>query len=93
MKRNTHKFLAFCGVIAPILFTVVLLILGSLQLGYNHATQYISELGANSAPYALIMNTIGFPLLGLLTIAFAFALDQGVNNGNGSHEPIEELSP
>ena len=84
VKRNTYKFLAFCGVIAPILFTAVLLILGFIQPEYNHVTDYISELGAVDAPYSLIMNTVGISLLGVLIIAFAFALDRGVNNGNGS---------
>ncbi len=84
MKMNIYRFLAFCGVIAPIIFTVVLLILGFIHPDYNHVTQYISEFGAVDAPYALIMNTVGIPLLGVLIIAFAFALDQGVNNGKGS---------
>jgi len=84
MKRKMCIFCAFCGVIAPILFTSVVLILGFIQPEYNHVTQYMSEFGAVDAPYALIMNTVGVPLLGLLIIAFAFALDRGVNNGKGS---------
>jgi hypothetical membrane protein len=84
MKRSIQRCLAICGIIGPILFTVILITLGFLQPRYNHVTQYISELGAVDAPYALIMNTAGFPLLGLLIIAFAFALDRGVKNGNGS---------
>ena len=84
MKGDTYRRLAFCGVIAPIIFTVVLLILGFLQPEYNHITQYISEFGAVDAPYALIFNTIGFPLLGILIIAFTFALNKGVNNGKGT---------
>ena len=83
MKRNMYRYLAFCGVIAPILFTVVLLILGFVQPEYSHVTQYISELGAVDAPYALVMNTVGIPLLGVLIIAFAFALDRGVNKVEG----------
>jgi hypothetical membrane protein len=83
MKRSTQQGLAICGIIGPILFTIVLIILGFLQPEYNHVTQYMSELGAVDAPYALIMNTLGIPLLGILIIAFAFALERGVNNGNG----------
>ena len=84
MKGDKYRFLAFCGVIAPIIFTVVLLILGVLQPEYNHIKQYISEFGAVDAPYALIFNTIGFPILGILIIAFAFALNKGINNGKGT---------
>jgi hypothetical membrane protein len=84
MNKERYKLFAFCGVIAPILFTAVLLILGFIHPDYNHVTQYMSELGAVNAPYTVIMNTAGIPLLGLLIIAFAFALDHGVNNGKGS---------
>jgi len=84
MKRSIQQGLAICGIIAPILFTIVLITLGFLQPGYNHFTQYMSEFGAIDAPYAYIMNTVGIPLLGLLIIAFAFALNKGINNGNGS---------
>ncbi|MBN1861153.1 MAG: DUF998 domain-containing protein [Candidatus Thermoplasmatota archaeon] len=84
MTKNVYRYLAFCGVIAPILFIFVILALGFMQPEYNHITQYMSELGAVDAPYAVIMNTVGVPLLGVLIIAFAFVLNHGVNNGNGS---------
>jgi hypothetical membrane protein len=83
MNRRTQQGLAICGIIGPIFFTIVLIILGFLHPEYNHITQYISELGAVDAPYALIMNTLGFTLLGILIIAFAFALEYGVKNENG----------
>jgi hypothetical membrane protein len=84
MKRSIQQGLAICGITGPILFTIVLIILSFLQPEYNHITQYLSEFGAVNAPNAVIMNTLGFPLLGVLIIAFAFALDQGVNYGNDS---------
>ena len=83
MNRNL-KWYAICGAIGPILFTIVVITLGLLHPGYNHVTQYISELGASGAPNAIIMNTVGEPLLGLLMIAFAFGLHQGIGKGKGS---------
>jgi hypothetical membrane protein len=82
--QSSQRLLAICGIVGPIFYTVVVFTLGLLQQGYNHVTQLMSELGAVSAPYALIMNTAGFALLGLLIIAFAFGLDRGISNGKGS---------
>lgn len=39
--------------------------------GYDHATQFISELGANGAPQATAVNYFGFLPAGLLISAFA----------------------
>ena len=59
MKRSVQRLLAVCGIIGPILFTIVLVILGFFQSGYNHVTQHMSELGAVNAPYAIVMNDNG----------------------------------
>lgn len=39
---------------------------------YNHASQFISELGANSAPHGRLISLAGFLPAGVLIIAFAF---------------------
>ena len=81
---STQRLLAICGIIGPILYAIVVIILGFLQPGYSHVTQSMSELGEVGAPNAIIMNTAGFPLLGLLMIAFAFGLHRGISEGKGS---------
>ena len=81
---RTQRLLAICGIIGPIVYTIVLVTLGSLQPDYNHITQTMSELGAVDAPYAIVMNTAGLPLLGLLIIAFAIALNRGIRDGINS---------
>jgi hypothetical membrane protein len=80
----TQRLLAICGIIGPILFAIVVIILGLLRPGYDHITQSISELGEAGGPNAIIMNTVGFALLGVLMIAFAFGLHRGINGGRGS---------
>ncbi len=70
---------AFPGIIGPILFTVVWVFLGSIQPGYDHIAQTISELGAVGAPNALIMNAVGFVPSGLLIVAFALGLHRGIS--------------
>ena len=81
---STQRLLAICGIIGPILFTIVVIILGLLRPGYDRIAQSISELGEVGGPNAIIMNTVGFALLGLLMIAFAVGLHRGINEGKGS---------
>ena len=75
LNKKIYRFLSLFGIIGPIFFLIVITAIGFLHPNYNHITQYISELGAANAPYSLIMNTIGFPLLGLFIIAFSVKYD------------------
>lgn len=76
-----QKILALRGMLGPIIYAVVLIVLGLLWPGYNHISQYMSELGALDAPHAIIMNILGFQLLGILIIAFGLGLYRGINKG------------
>lgn len=75
--------LASSGVLGPILFTAIVIILGFLHPGYSHASQAVSELGAVGAPNAAAQ-AVNFLLLGLLTLAFAVGLHRGIGGGEGS---------
>ncbi len=79
IKRSFQLGLAICGIIGPILFTIVLITLGFLQPGYNHITQYMSELGAVNAPYANIKNT-GLFIIGILIVFFSFGIYLELND-------------
>ena len=81
---STQRLLAICGIIGPIVYAIIVIILGFLHPDYNHVTQYMSELGAVGAPYAIIMDTVGLPLLGLLMIFFAFGLHRGIGEDKGA---------
>ena len=82
--NGVQRVLAVCGIIGPVLFTIVLVTLGLLRPGYSHITQSMSELGEVGAPNAIIMNIAGFILLGHLMVAFAFGLHRGISEGRGS---------
>ena len=82
--ESTQRILAICGIVGPILYTIVVFTIGLLRPGYNYLTQHISELGEVGGPNAIIMNTAGFMLLGVLMIAFALGLHRGINEGEGS---------
>jgi hypothetical membrane protein len=84
MKSMTRQLLALCGMIGPILYAIMVVVLGSLWPGYDHVTQSMSELGAVGAPHAIYMNTMGFPLLGALLIAFSLGLYRNVRKGKST---------
>lgn len=82
--QAARRLLAVCGIAGPIIYAAVVVVLGFLHEGYSHASQPMSELGADGAPYAIVMNTAGLPLLGLSMVAFASGLYLGISNGRGS---------
>jgi hypothetical membrane protein len=61
------------GIIGPILFTTIVIILGELSPGYDHLTQAISALGENGAPNGATMDA-NFIVFGVLTLVFASGL-------------------
>ena len=78
-----QKILAICGIIAPIIFAIIVIIAGFLRPDYSHLTDFVSELGAVGAPNAIIQR-INFVLLGILIVAFTFGLHRGIGEGKGS---------
>lgn len=59
-----------CGIAAPILWALAIVVCGRLKPGYSHWTQYISELGDRGSPTELLMRYGGFVPTGLMHIAF-----------------------
>jgi len=82
---SNQKLFALSGILAPIIFTAVVIILAALRPDYSHVSQTISELGERGGgPNAIVMKTAGFMLPGLLFIAFAIGLHRGISRGRGS---------
>jgi hypothetical membrane protein len=69
------KFYAICGIIAPILFWLMVIIESILRPGYNQYYNYVSDLGVG--PLAIIQN-INFIIFGILTIGLAIGLRKGL---------------
>lgn len=82
-STTTQRMLATSGVIGPILFTAVVVILALLRPEYSHISQPISDLGAVGAPNATIQDA-NFIVFGLLVLAFAYGLHKGIGDGKGS---------
>ncbi len=83
LSDGAPKLQAIAGIVAPISFTTVVIVLGFMQPGYNHVSHTISELGAVGASNAGIQNA-NFVVTGILTLAFAFGLHGGISGGKGS---------
>lgn len=75
--------LAITGVLAPLVFILAALAASALYPGYDHLKNFVSELGATGAPGAAIMNFGGFLVYGLLMMAFAWAVHQGIRPDAG----------
>lgn len=74
MRNNFLKYLSLGGMAGPILFTVIIIISGSLRPGYDHLTDFISELGADGSAYADLMNFAGFIPSGIFIALFGISL-------------------
>ena len=70
----TQKLFALCGIAASILFTALFILFAALTPGYDHLSHAVSELGMSNSPYALLWNLLGFGLVGLLIVVFAWSL-------------------
>ncbi len=61
------------GLLAPVVFSLGVVVAGLTWPGYRHRTQNVSDLGGAEAPFAIVQNT-NFVVTGLLVIAFASRL-------------------
>lgn len=69
---STRKLAFITGVLGPVVVVLMTAIGGAYFPNYSHASQFISELGADGAPNAGLINFGGFLPAGLLIIGFAF---------------------
>jgi Protein of unknown function (DUF998) len=72
------RLAALAGVVAPLAFYTVMIVLGQVTPGYNAMTRFGSELSFGSLGWIMIAN---FLVLGLVEIAFAARLHRAI----GSH--------
>ena len=67
------RYLAICGMLAPVAITALVLTGASVTPDYNHILNTMSELSAVDSPHPEWMNA-GFISYGILMIGFSFAL-------------------
>jgi hypothetical protein len=61
---------AACAGLLAVAWAFLVPTFGGLQPGYSHTAQFISELGAQGAPFGAVVSLLGFGINGLLVFAF-----------------------
>jgi hypothetical protein len=79
MSRNSQIMLSVCGIAAPVVFSLLLIVAGTQYAGYSHMTQAISELGGVDAARPLIQNA-NFFIAGVLVVAFTIGLHRNLGS-------------
>ena len=74
-----NKVLMLCGILAPVLYVLTVILGGVIRPGYSHVSQAVSDLIATEAPNKSLLDPL-FALYNLLAIAFALGLLQHVRN-------------
>ena len=80
---NIFQILAICGMLSPIVYTVMWVLGGILQPDYSHIRDDISSLFAVGAPNKGLMQSF-IITSSVLLFVFYIGLHEGINNGGGS---------
>jgi len=75
-----QRIFALCGIIAPILFTFLVIVASFLRPDYSQIYNFVSDLGVG--PYSIIQN-VNFVIFGLLVIVFSLGLRSGLSVSQG----------
>lgn len=70
---NVLRLSAYCGIAAPVVFILALIIFGWLHPGYSHVRDLVSILSATDAPYVVYMNWLGIIPFGVFILLFSYA--------------------
>jgi len=74
------KFLVLCGVLAPVVYLVSVLVGGGMTPGYSPIRQPVSDLIASGAAHKAALDPV-FGVYNVLTLAFGFGLWQKARAG------------
>ena len=91
-RARKSRALATVGAVGPILFFVLVMVLGMLWSGYDPIRDSQSELGAVDSPYRTSMNVAGFMGIGVVILAFAFAYAMTIAPGQAKTLAVALLS-
>ncbi len=72
-EDNISRFLLFCGVFAPIMMMVIIIIAGQITPDYNPISDTVSQMGAPERPYSRVLNG-GYVIYGILIGVAAYGL-------------------
>src|SRR3990172_6990471 len=70
---NISRLSLLCGVFAPVMLMVTIIILGEMTSDYDPVSDSISQMGAPGRPYANVLSS-GYAVYGLLMSVAAYGL-------------------
>ena len=74
MRGAATRVLTLAGIMAPVVYVGAVIYCGAMRPGYDHVTQFMSELAERGSPTEMTMRVAGFWVPGLLILAFATSL-------------------
>jgi hypothetical membrane protein len=78
-QRTLYRLLALCGIAAPIILIVLIVIGAAVTSGYSHVSEPISQLAATGSPHPAWLKS-GFIIYGIMIIGFGFLLYRSVRD-------------
>ena len=78
-----QRFLAMCGVIAPVFFVFIAILGGAMRPGYSHFSDTISELFSPGSPNKLLLDTL-HTIYAFLLVLFGIGVLQFVRTSHRS---------
>ena len=88
----SSKTIGLLGLIAPMWFIFLYLVMSSLRPEYSHLTKAISELGSLDAPNKWVWNILGYILTGLAISLLSYGLWKEFRAQKRSFIPIVALT-
>ena len=80
---QVFRYLLLCGVMAPPLLGVFMILATALNPGYSNISETVSQLGIQGRPHPEVMNA-GFIVYGLLNNGFAYGLYRRLDKTKGA---------
>lgn len=78
-EDSKYRLLLFCGVLAPIIIGVVIIVVGQLTPDYNQISDSISRMGTPDRPYAWLLHG-GYYAYGILMGIAAYGLSRTISS-------------
>lgn len=76
---TTARLLLLCGVLAPVMMMVIILVIGQITPDYNPISDTISQMGTPDKPYAIVLNG-GYVIYGILIGVAAYGLYRSMSS-------------
>ena len=70
-EDRKYRFFLFCGILAPIIIGIVIIVVGQLTPDYNQVSDSISWMGIPDRPYAWLLHG-GYYVYGILMCMAAY---------------------